>query len=246
MFSPQSEQTRSPRVDSIARVGVGRGLKIAVGLGAAAFAWACSNSPGTDRPGGGPPIVNGGGGDINTTTTSTTTSASSSSGSGAGSGSGGAGGGLDCPNTGLGEPNESEVSAFRLKVDAIDDCDGSGDSVSGVIAGPDDVDWFYYEGDDGIGCIVDPTRAVVQSVSGLRLCVFIECLSGTAEFSCPAPSTSATSPEGRPGCCHSADFDITDLNCTGSLDEHAFVYIRLDQPGGAWDTCNAYTLDYHY
>jgi hypothetical protein len=152
-----------------------------------------------------------------------------------------------CPDPSPAEQNESENTAFALAAQPIDDCDGSGSSIQGVIAGANDVDWYTYVGDDSFGCVVDPTRSFTQSQGGLRLCKFMECVDANAvtEITCGGGSSPATSPQGRDGCCGTAGF-VADVNCTGSTDDITEVYIRLDQPGANASTCNSYTLDYHY
>jgi hypothetical protein len=229
----------------------------AIGAGWVALAGACgggdAETSGGDGGSGG--FITGAGGSTTTgsavggtqTTTSTggTTTSTGGGGTTSSTGSGGMGGSFDCVDIGLGEPNESEATAWGLQPSAIEDCDGDGDSITGVL-GPGDVDWFVYEGDDTILCVVDPTRTLSQSQGGARLCKYFECINGNTDFSCPSGTTDDTSPGGRAGCCGTGGFDVDDLNCTGSLDEHAFVYIRLDQPAGGADTCNDYTLAYHY
>lgn len=210
---------------------------------------ACSPESTIQEPVDNGEVITGTGGSDETSsnTTSTTSGAGGASSSSASSGAGGSEP-PSCPDTAMSEQNESETTAYKVKAEAIDDCDGSGDLVEGVLAGANDVDWFYYTGDDSSFCVVDPSRALTQSEDGLRLCKFVRCTdsSATTEFSCPSGTTPETSPEGRDGCCGSSAFDIGDLNCTGSLDESAEVYIRIDQPDATSATCNGYTLTYHY
>lgn len=205
----------------------------------------------------GPVITGVGGGSTTTSTTTVGSVVSSSSGGGMGGMGGAAATTTTTTTTGSGgeppvcndafshEMNESELTAHELENQAIDECDSSGGSVQGVIAGPDDVDWFTYVGDDTLSlCQVDPAREITQSQSGIRLCKFIDCEGDPATVGCGAGS-SATSPEGLPGCCHSSGFNV-DLNCPGTLSEDATVYIRIDQPGATASTCNEYTLNYHF
>jgi hypothetical protein len=163
--------------------------------------------------------------------------------SGGSSGDGGAGPG--CVDNGIGEPNESEATAYPLVSGAIEDCDGDGSTFAGTLA-PGDVDWITYEGSDVFGCVVDPTRAISQSQSGMRMCKFFQCISGDTEVTCPSGTTSATSPGGRAGCCGTMGFGVSGLNCTGTSSDDTDVYIRLDMPNGNASTCNDYTLAYHY
>jgi hypothetical protein len=183
-----------------------------------------------------------------TTSVSTTTGAGGAASSSSASSSGAGGEEPACPDNALSEQNESETTAYKVKAEPIDDCDGSGDLVEGVLAGASDVDWYFYLGDDSSFCVVDPSRALTQSEDGLRLCKFVRCTdsSATTEFSCPSGTTPETSPEGRDGCCGTGAFDIDDVNCTGSFDETTEVYIRIDQPDATSATCNGYTLTYHY
>ncbi len=177
---------------------------------------------------------------------STTSTASAGGAASGGASAGGAGGGSgtpDCTDATQTEPNDSAGTAWKLARRKLDDCDTDSvpATVSGVISGADDVDWYWYEGDDGLGPCVDPGRSLTQSESGIRICKFLECKVGNTEFDCP-PGTSTAQHDGRDGCCGTTDFDLADLNCTGTLDDSANVYIRLDQPGATDATCNAYTL----
>lgn len=168
-----------------------------------------------------------------------------SSGTSSSSGMGGAGGeGGSCIDIGLGEPNESEGSAFALSGSPIEDCDGDGGSITGII-GPGDSDWFTYIGDDTFGCTVDAVRSFTSS-DPLRLCKFVRCVDSgaTTTFSCPSGTVGATSPEGRDGCCGTLGFEIDDIDCSGTLDEDTEVFIRIDRQSGTG--CTSYSLSYHY
>jgi hypothetical protein len=210
-------------------------------------ALACSSGDTEGESDGGGGLINGGGGTgAGTTTTSTGSSSSSSSSSTGTGGSSASGEGGACVDIGLGESNQSEDTAFKLKAEAISDCDGAGDSVSGTIAGADDIDWFFYEGNDQMGCVVNPTRGMSTAFSGLRLCVFFQCLNGTTTLTCPSSTTAATSPHNRIGCCGSAGFEVEDLECSGTWDEHVYVYMRVDDPAATAETCSDYVLSYHY
>ncbi len=220
-----------------------------VTLVAALLACSSNKSQGPNTGAGG--LINGGEG-ANASSGSagapSTTTASSSSGSTntTSSATGGAGGGApECLDIEVGEPNESESQAFQLKKSAITECDDQGGSIKGVI-GPDDTDWFVYEGDDSIGfCIVDPERTLSPADQGLRVCVYPECFAGKTSFKCPGSTTPSTSPAQRAGCCHTGGFKITTLNCPG-LDEHAHMYIRVDHPNANASTCVSYELGYHF
>jgi hypothetical protein len=157
-------------------------------------------------------------------------------------GAGGAGGagGEACIDTGISEPNEAEGSATDLG--DLTDCDGdSAGMTSGVLVTEADVDWFKYTGTDGTGCDVDPSRSIAAT-GPVELCKFVECVSGTASFSCPSGSTAATSPMGHPGCCSSKGF-LLQPDCDG-IDDDATVYVRIK--GTDATPCIQYALTFHY
>lgn len=224
---------------------LGRCVAVGFWLGAVA----CS-SEGTTHPV--PPTATG----VGTTTTTSATETGTASGAGTvtggvgGQGGEGGGGpvGGGCPDTYLGEPNETESTAYWLSADPIDDCDGSGDHVSGVLSGADDVDWFVYPGNDALWpvCIVNPTRELDASEADLRLCVFFQCLAGETQLSCPGGTTAVTSPEARPGCCSNDGFEVNSIGCGGTFDDDTYVFIRVDQPGATAATCSEYVVTYHY
>jgi hypothetical protein len=183
-------------------------------------------------------VVVSGGGDP------TTSSASSSSAGGApGSGGGGAGpsegGGAPCGDTGPGEPNENEATATALG--SITDCDDTSGNVAGVLTSETDVDWYRYSATDDFGCSVDPSRAF-SPPQGARLCKFAQCSGGgAADVSCELGSSPATSPSGRPGCCHTQSFSM-DIDCAGA-DDDASIFLRVDRPAAV---CTSYSILFHY
>lgn len=147
-----------------------------------------------------------------------------------------------CEDDGV-EPNESEAGASFLG--EINDNDGNGSSVSGVLDGEDDVDWYVYAGDDDIGNIVDPFRSI-SADGGFRFCKFAECPDDSiaeTEFPCPEGATEATSPDGRPGCCADDIIHVPDANCPG-IDDSMDIYIRVDGAGA--DECVGYTVNFHF
>lgn len=178
-------------------------------------------------------------GNTSSSSNGSTSASSSTSGSTAASTSASTGTGLSCNDTGPGEQNGTEATAHDLG-DITDD-DGDEGTVSGVVAGENDEDWYKYDGSDTFSGVVDPTRTVTSS-GAVRICKFLQCTSGTADFTCPAGTTSSTSPEGRPGCCDDASFAV-DFNCAGTSDDDATVYVRVD---AAQNLCINYTLKYHY
>src|SRR5579859_100323 len=73
------------------------------------------------------------------------------------------------------EPNDTIAEAVPLP-SPIDECDGSGGTLHGIIADAGDVDFWHYQGNDSASfCTVDPTATTTQPVS---VCVFVACLHG--------------------------------------------------------------------
>lgn len=146
---------------------------------------------------------------------------------------------LTCPGE-AGEPNESEVLATPRP--QIDDCDGSGKSVSGVSSGTGDVDWIRFRGKDASLCAVDPTVKI--DAVGLRLCAFVMCTDGATTVQGCTNGTASSSPAKTKGCCTSGTGSMTvPMNCTGTSDD-ADVFIRIDQPDA--NMCVPYKVDYHF
>jgi hypothetical protein len=218
-------------------------------FGAAACALPIACGGGENPDPGYRPVTSGAGGSGGEGGASSSKAASSSGGDGGtmagsggmgGAGGSGGGGGEDCVDTGISEPNEAEASATKLG-DLVDcDADSSG-MVAGVLVDGSDVDWYSFNGTDGVGCTVDPTRSLAAS-DPIELCKYVQCVNGTATFSCPAGTTDDASPAGHPGCCGSQGFSL-DPDCEG-IDEDTTVYIRLKNPGGF--ACVQYTMQYHY
>ena len=139
------------------------------------------------------------------------------------------------------EPNETEATAAFLGDISDDDDDGS--SFGAILAGAQDVDWFYYTGTDEFLSVVDPVRELTTD-GGLRMCKFAECTDGGSsqtEVDCVGDATAETSAGGRPGCCAPGSVEI-DVNCPG-IDDDASIYIRVDQ---GQEVCVSYTVEFHY
>lgn len=137
------------------------------------------------------------------------------------------------------EPNDTRVTATRLK--EIDDCDGSGGKLEGIVAGGADVDWFTYAGKDTTWCRVDVTASTSADV---RVCVVAFCGSGATAFKSCAKGTKTTV-AGVDGCCATGGQVELEHSCTlvGTSD-NADVWMRVDDPGGT--TCKSYSVDYHF
>jgi hypothetical protein len=225
------------------------GLPLTVAALALAGLVACASdppAPGFEQVGG---AGEGGAASASTTTSSSqsssatssvasSSSASSTTASSATSSS--SSGGLDCGEGPGPDGDDTEASATDLGT--IGDCDGDGESVTGVLTGFGDVDWYRYLGDDGL-CVVSPSRALVAS-HAVRLCKYVQCVGGQEpDIECPNGTEAATSPDGRPGCCGSSGFDL-DAGCAGLIgDDSMRIYLSVETEQQA---CVEYTIDYHF
>ena len=128
----------------------------------------------------------------------------------------------------------------------INDDDDDGGTVVGVLTGPDDVDWFRYDGTDSVFNTVDPFRTIVSSAP-VRFCKFASCPGpdgiADTEFPCEDDAVATTSPDGRPGCCAESLIHVPDANCSGTIDDDMAVWIRVDQTE---EVCVSYAFDYHF
>lgn len=137
------------------------------------------------------------------------------------------------------EANESQPAAHDLG--NINDNDASGKFLCPVLDGAADVDWFTFTGDDVFPYVVDPNR-IVTSDFNARICVYLECLSGTTSVSCDADDVADIAPLGQKGCCGMGSVS-PGINCTG-LDDAADVWIKVENVDML--ACVPYQLQYHY
>jgi hypothetical protein len=126
----------------------------------------------------------------------------------------------------------------------ITDNDSQGFTVSGVLSGAADADWYTYHGADTFGYVAEPTLTLNEGA--MRVCQFLVCDNGGAaltEVNCPAGSKLALSPMLRPGCCGETSIKISDFNCSGQ-DESATIWIRVDKP--TVDECTNYSFKLNF
>ena len=148
---------------------------------------------------------------------------------------------LVCPGEEF-EPNDSRPTAAPLK--DINDCDGSGGSFSGIVAGGTDQDWWSYKGSDTFGCVVDATASAASA--GIRVCVFARCNDGSTAFKSCKKGTAITLSSGEQGCCGEGGASAeVEHSCTlVGTDDSATVSMRVDAPGAT--ACTPYKVDYHF
>jgi len=173
-----------------------------------------------------------------TSTSASSSSTGGSAGMGGTGGTGGSGGTASCDDVDS-EPNGSETAVVPLGT--LTDCNGAA-NVGGTLDGPGDADWYRFTGYDDY-CWAEPSVTVAPDA---RVCLFVECLSGETQVTCPTGATADTSPEGRPGCCMTGALSVSDFNCTGTINDDVEVYVRVENPEAAVGSCEEYSLTYEY
>lgn len=114
----------------------------------------------------------------------------------------------------------------------------------GTLDGPE-TDWYRYFGNEGLVLCGEQPEATVVAAIATEVCVYMECLEGSASgVSCAAGSSPATSPDGRPGCCGQDQAHINDFDCGGFLTpKNADVWISI---ASAENGCVDYELAYAF
>jgi hypothetical protein len=166
-----------------------------------------------------------------------------SSGKGGGAGTGGSTTGCDPTDEG------SDYDSARSLGD-IDD--GSCEqSLEGVTATPGDVDWFTYNGSDGLtfgGCDTKPYTRFLSGQAAKEVCIFAVS-SGVGFATTPTCAQGTPSDDGPPGdflgtvygCCDASAAQL-DFN-TPVIADNATIFIRVT---GGEDTCKEYKLVHGY
>jgi len=129
-----------------------------------------------------------------------------------------------------------------LSLDMLN-CDESNDIMgAGTVEGPQ-VDWWVFGGQASFGCPEQPAAAVTSDVD-LDVCVYIECLDGSAVGVQCVDSVDTESPGGRPGCCgtNAAQFEGYDCSGIGS-GKDVDVYLSI---ASADLVCADYDVEYSF
>jgi hypothetical protein len=142
------------------------------------------------------------------------------------------------------DPGGAENVAKLLP--ATDDCDDDYKTVSGVMKGGVDVDFYKFSvRDEPVWCSRD-TDFEVQT-AGTELCVFVRCKDSTVDAvtGC-SQGVEATSDIGMKGCCAAAPGHVVpDWDCSDLWDDDsADVFLRVRQPNA--NKCLPYKVSYRF
>ena len=137
------------------------------------------------------------------------------------------------------DPGGSENTAEALP--DTTDAQNTAISVSGVLNGPVDVDFYRLNVADTSFHLLQPD---IQATSaGIEMCVFVKCPSGASNVTCSAPAVAKTSDIGIDGCCGTGPSSVTPgWNCSGT-DDSAQLFIKISQTA---DKCLPYSFSYAF
>jgi len=199
---------------------------------------AAGKAPATN--GGGSPSMNGG----SDSSSDPGTGSGSGTGTGTGSGGGAPPGGGDggggsppapvCSDSSDAPNSESAVHSSFSTDDGVD----TATTISGVMNGASDVDWYRGQVADTSFSLLQPN--IENKTNGTELCVFAKC-PGATTVTCSA-GYAATSENGEAGCCASgAGAANPKWNCTGTVNDSATLTFRVKSTGNA---CVPYSFSY--
>jgi hypothetical protein len=141
------------------------------------------------------------------------------------------------------DPGSLENTAKGLS--DTDDCDENFKTISGVMNGPVDVDFYKLTGKDKLFCSLDSDFE--SQTPGIELCVFARCRDASKDAVKGCSSGKLSKNElGMYGCCASnAAHALPDWDCKGSTDDDsADFYMRVKQLGA--EKCLPYKLRYRF
>jgi hypothetical protein len=149
-----------------------------------------------------------------------------------------------------GDPGSAENVASALP--DTDDCDNNDKTLSGIMKGAVDVDFYKLSATDKGISISHPTGCALDTnfeseTAGTELCVFARCKTSTtnAVTGCAA-GAETTSEIGMKGCCAAAPGKALPIwDCDGNFDDDsADFFLRVRQING--DKCLPYRVKYRF
>jgi len=137
------------------------------------------------------------------------------------------------------DPGSSEVTATKLP--DTDDGVDTVTTVTGVLNGPVDVDFYKFSLTDGFSILGTDIQI---KTSGVEMCVFVKCKAGPTTLSGCTGGVKTTAPgTGTEGCCANGPSTVSpDWDCTGFTDDDsADFFVRVKQTA---DKCTNYSWSY--
>jgi hypothetical protein len=138
------------------------------------------------------------------------------------------------------DPGGAENVAKALP--GTDDAQNTAISVSGVVNGAVDVDFYKLHVSDVSFHLLQPD--IQATSSGVEMCVFVKCdTTGSSGVTCSAPAVKKTSDIGTEGCCATGPAAVTPgWNCSSTTDS-ATLFFRIKQTASA---CLPYSFSYAF
>ncbi|MBL4689269.1 MAG: hypothetical protein JKY37_32045 [Nannocystaceae bacterium] len=135
------------------------------------------------------------------------------------------------------EPNDSPNDSFDL---GSIRSDAEPAQIEATLSSSDPADWFSYEGQEVAGTV---GTAAAATSANLSVCVYLQCIVGTAEVDCGA-QTRSMSPRGVPGCC-GMGMASAEHTCGDDLSRDVTVTVNVSatNPG---NSCVPYELNYAF
>ncbi|MDB4933557.1 MAG: hypothetical protein JWP87_529 [Labilithrix sp.] len=148
------------------------------------------------------------------------------------------GGGDTCVDNG--DPGGAENVAKMLP--NTDDAQNTAISVSGVVNGAVDVDFYKLHVEDKSFHLLQPDLEATSS--GVEMCVFVRCdTTGASGVTCSAPAVAKKSDLGTDGCCATGPAKVTPGWDCNSTTDSATLFIRIKQ---TVDKCEPYSFSYAF
>jgi hypothetical protein len=139
------------------------------------------------------------------------------------------------------DPNDVGSSEATSKSFSTNDGIDTATSVSGVMNGALDVDYYTGTVADSTFGLLQPS--LVNNTNGVQLCAFVRCSGGSTTVTCAAGSAATSNENGNKGCCVNGAGSLQPTwDCSGTLDETAKVSFRVKSTGS--DACLPYSFSY--
>jgi len=138
------------------------------------------------------------------------------------------------------DPGSSENTAKVLP--DTNDAQNDPITVSGVLNGPVDTDFYKLNVADTFGHLLEPDTQL--KTSGVEMCVFVKCPSGnSSNVTCKGGAVPKKSEIGTDGCCATGASAATPTwNCSGTNDG-AVLFFRVKQTA---NNCSPYSFTYAF
>jgi hypothetical protein len=155
--------------------------------------------------------------------------ATSAGGAATSSSSGGGGvGGAACGHF---DAESDDTIDLAIDLGTMSDCDKVAKSRKGTLDHPGDHDWYKLVAKDDTLCFTAlELWATSMGAEYPAMCAYFECVNGSqVKVTCDDTSTTATSPDGKPGCCSADASMMPAVDCAFS-DDSVRIWLDVSDP----------------